>query len=59
MCEKSLDEMTIEELERKLHKINQGVKFRKLNAGEDGALLLNPHDPKDREWYENDGEYGL
>lgn len=57
---KKLEEMTIEELKKELGKINKLSKFKpkKYEVGKDGALLLDPNDPNDKEWYENDEDYG-
>lgn len=51
--------MGINELLIELGKINKKSEFvpRKLEIGEDGALLLDPSNPYHREWYENDEGY--
>ncbi|MEG0291017.1 MAG: hypothetical protein RR941_06345 [Erysipelotrichaceae bacterium] len=58
---KDLAEMSIEELKLILHDVQSKSPFksRKLAAGEDGALLLDPNNPHDREWYENDEDYNV
>mgnify|MGYP001474743621 CR=1 FL=1 len=56
---KKLEDMTIDELQKELSRINKLSKFKakEYEVGENGALLLNPDDPNDREWYENDEDY--
>lgn len=56
--------MTIEELlweikkiEKKMEKL--GYKQRKFKRGKNGGILLDPNNPNDREWYEDDEAYGL
>lgn len=56
---KELEEMSIEELKLVLKDVESRSQFkpRKLENGEDGALLLDPTNPHDREWYESDEDY--
>lgn len=58
---KDLEEMSIEELKLALRDVESKshIKPRKLGTGEDGALLLDPKNPHDREWYENDENYSV
>lgn len=53
--------MSIEELKLALRDVESKSHFkpRKLENGEDGALLLDPNNPHDREWYENDEDYSV
>ena len=56
---KKYEDMTIEELKKELSRVNKlvGFKPKKREIGKDGAILLDPNDPSDREWYENDEDY--
>lgn len=56
---KKLEDMSIEELKKELVRMNKLSKFKSLKhqVGKDGALLLDPNDSNDREWYENDEDY--
>ena len=46
--------MTEEELLRKIAELEQGMDttYRVLKASKNGAALLDPNCPKDREWFE-------
>lgn len=52
---------TIDELMKQLGEINQrtGFKARILEVDEHGTILLDPNNPKDVEWYENDEAYDI
>lgn len=41
-----------------IHK-QTGFKARKLEVDENGAMLLDPNNPNDVEWYENDEAYDI
>lgn len=58
---KNYEEMSIEELQATLHRLHvqMGFQPKKYPTGKDGAILLDPNDPNDREWYENDKDYSL
>lgn len=58
---KKLEEMSIEELKTELAKLNKLTNFKpkKREAGEDGAIILEPNDPHDREWFKNDEDYNF
>lgn len=55
----------IEELLKKLSKLEKelekqsGFQGRKLKTDEHGNLLLDPNNPDDVEWYENDAAYDI
>lgn len=36
-----------------------GFKARKIEVDKDGAMLLDPNNPNDVEWYENDEAYNI
>jgi len=57
--QKELENMSIEELKLTLRHVESRSHFkpRKLEIGDDGALLLDPDNPHDREWYTNDEDY--
>lgn len=48
------ENMSIDELKKKLHELNRDVTFRKPRIGKDGSILLNENYPEDIEWYEED-----
>lgn len=54
--EKSVEELLLEfaELDRKSDR-----KIRKLKSDGFGNVLLDPNNPDDVEWYENDDEYDV
>lgn len=56
MIKKSLDEMTIGELKKEYFRLNDelGVKPKEREIGRSGAILLDPNDPSDREWFSDD-----
>lgn len=56
---KQYEEMSIEELKAVLFKMQKNLKPIKYPAGADGVILLDPNNPNDREWYENDEDYVL
>lgn len=56
---KQYEEMSIEELKVALFKMQKGLKPIKYPIGTDSAILLDPNNPNDREWYENDEDYVL
>lgn len=53
---KKLEDMNLKELESEFSRVVKGVKFREMNT-EDGVITLDPNNPSDREWYENDEAY--
>jgi hypothetical protein len=58
---KNFEARTIRELEKeffRLQKTNQWTP-KKLKSNAQGDLLLTPADPLQREWWENEKEYGL
>ncbi|WP_107942670.1 hypothetical protein [Metasolibacillus fluoroglycofenilyticus] len=59
--QKRYEDMSIEELKQAIREMENKMGYtpRKLKTGEDGALLLDPNNPHDREWYENDEDYSL
>lgn len=59
MEHKQYEEMSIEELKAVLFKMQKNLKPIKYPAGVDGVILLDPNNPNDREWYENDEDYVL
>ncbi|MEC1177249.1 hypothetical protein P9B03_02030 [Metasolibacillus meyeri] len=61
MAKQKYEDMSIEELKQALKDAEKrsGYQYRKLPTGEDGAILLDPNNPHDREWYENDADYDL
>lgn len=46
---------------RKLAEVNNRVGFvaRKIEVDKDGTMLLDPNNPNDVEWYENDEAYNI
>lgn len=56
---KELEGLSVEELWARLRALEKkmGFKPKKREIGADGAILLDPNDPNDREWYENDEDY--
>lgn len=50
---------SVDELLKAFGEINRrtGFQARKLPVDENGAILLNPKNPNDVEWYENDAAY--
>lgn len=56
---KEYEGLSLEQLWEKLREARRvaGYKPKQREIGEDGALLLDPNDPNDREWYENDDDY--
>lgn len=61
MTKKPYEEMSIEELQKELSRQTKkdGLRARKLKSDDDGALILNPNNPEDVEWYENDEDYNV
>lgn len=53
---KRLEDMNLKELESEFSRVVKDVKFREMQI-EDGVIILDPNDPNDREWYENDESY--
>ena len=53
MSEKSIEELLVE-----LHELNKKKPPRKLES-KDGVFFLDPNNPDDQEWYENDEDYDL
>ena len=45
----------------KLAEVNKktGFKVRQIEVDSDGAMILDARNPADREWYENDEDYGV
>lgn len=54
---KQLESMTVDELSRCVGKLLSDSPVRTL--GKDGAILLDPNNPNDRDWYENDEDYDI
>jgi len=54
---KPYEEMSIEELKTVFFKMQRDLKPKKYPTGADGAILQDPNNPYDREWYENDEDY--
>lgn len=55
-----LESMKIEELIVCVRTINSVVPFQKAQIDDqDGAILLDPNNLNDREWYENDKDYDI
>jgi len=55
--QKRLEDMSIEELQKKLSEEIRKNPPRKMESTEDGTIILDPNNPQDREWYENDEAY--
>lgn len=55
-----MSKKTVEELLVELHELDKKSKLkpRKLES-KDGCFLLDPNNPNDREWYENDEAYDI
>lgn len=51
----------LEFLQERLKEVNKqtGFQARKLETDEHGNLLLDPNNPEDVEWYENDAAYDI
>ena len=54
---KDKQERTIEELLQRMSENNKKVNIRKLESDDQGRLLLDWNNPRDREWYFNDEAY--
>lgn len=56
MNKKDLEAMSVDELLAVYGRMNRLVKLKpkKRETGADGALLLNPDDPRDQEWFEDE-----
>lgn len=52
---------TIDELLKELGEANKrtGFQARKLESDENGNLLLDPNNPQDVEWFENNSAYDI
>lgn len=52
---------SIEELLKKAKRLDEelGIPGRKYESDKNGALLLDPNDEFDRDWYENDEAYDI
>lgn len=50
---------SLEEVMKRFGEVNQrtGFKPRQLDTDADGTILLDPKNPYDVEWYENDSDY--
>ncbi|MCT6922830.1 hypothetical protein [Metasolibacillus sp.] len=61
MAKQKYEDMSIEELKQAIGKIEgkMGYTPRKLETSKDGALLLDPNNPHDREWFDNDEDYNF
>ena len=57
---KKQEDQKIKELLMKISKMQKeaGFKPKEFKTSPDGTILLDPTDKNDREWYENDEEYG-
>lgn len=52
---KELEDMTLEELKLEMAKVNRKVGFKpRKSIVRNGAFILNPNIPADREWLEDD-----
>ena len=58
--EEKVEGRRIEELKRAIAELQKksGVQPRKFEIGPNGAILLDPNNENDREWFENDEDYG-
>jgi hypothetical protein len=58
---KKLEDMSIDELKKEMSRVHKKTKFnpKKVDSDEDGVILLNPNNPSDKEWYENDEEHDV
>lgn len=57
MNEKNLETMSVDELLDMYGRMNRLVKLKpkkRETGADDGALLLNPDDPRDQIWFEDD-----
>lgn len=56
MTKENLEEMTINELKMEISRLDResGFKPKKREVGANGAILLDPKDPSDREWFSDD-----
>lgn len=48
---------SISQLLKQLKQLHNTSEIRKLTTDQHGNLLLDEHNPADREWYENDENY--
>lgn len=55
---KDYNDMSVEELLVEVSKIHKKKKPKKAKV-ENGAIILDPNDKNDREWYENDEDYDV
>ena len=54
---KQLESMTVDELSSCVGKLLSDSPVQ--TVGKDGAILLDPNNPNDREWFENDEDYDI
>lgn len=54
-------ESRLESMKERLKEVNKqtGFQARKVETDEQGHLLLDPNNPEDVEWYENDAAYDI
>lgn len=52
-----LERMTVDELLNCVGKLFSNSQVR--SVGKNGAILLDPNNPNDRDWYANDQDYDL
>ena len=52
-----LESMTVDELSRCVGKLLSDSPVQ--TVGKDGAILLDPNNPNDQEWFENDEDYDI
>lgn len=56
--EKNYNDMSVEDLLVEVSKMHRKRKPKKAK-GENGAIILDPDNKNDREWYENDKDYDV
>lgn len=56
--QKSVDEMSLDELKIEFAKLLKENPPRKVSVDENGTIILDPTNPFDREWVDNDKAYG-
>ncbi|MBU8853381.1 hypothetical protein BGM24_15485 [Bacillus sp. FJAT-26377] len=56
--EQKLKKLSIEELRAKLSEELKKNPPRKIESDKDGTIILDPNNPQDCEWYDNDDAYG-
>ncbi|KOO47470.1 hypothetical protein [Priestia koreensis] len=56
--QKSVDEMSLDELKIEFAKLLKENPPRKVSVDANGTIVLDPTNPFDREWFDNDKAYG-